>query len=76
MNKKIKTIIKGQYIPEEDKEDLELDAAFRRAVEKNIKKAFDAGNPVARYDEKRKKAYLEYPNGKIEYVYFEKINHK
>lgn len=51
------------------KEDLEQDEAFRKAVEDSIKKTLAAGNPVVRYNQELKKAYFEYPNGEIEYVY-------
>lgn len=58
--------------PKEDKitydknlttEEAEQDYLFRKAVEMEIEKKRLLGLPIARYDIKTKKAYLEYPDG-------------
>jgi len=41
---------------------------FRAAVRDEIAAHQRNGHPVARYDEESKRAYLEYPDGKREYV--------
>lgn len=41
--------------------------SFNKSVKKAIKEHFDNGVPVARYDFKTKRAYLEYPDGTISY---------
>jgi len=48
--------------------DKNMDARANKAVEVAIEKAVFCGKPVAKYDTKEKKAYLEYPNGVKEYV--------
>ncbi|MFQ8664977.1 hypothetical protein [Anaerostipes caccae] len=50
-----------------DISDEEMDARFNLAVDRAIQKAKIMGKPVAKYDEKLKKAYLEYPDGRREY---------
>jgi len=49
----------------------EITYAFRYAVAEEIADFKRKGLPVARYDEKKKKAYLEYPDGRKEYDYSE-----
>ena len=49
----------------------EITYAFRNAVAEEIADKKRKGLPVARYDEKKKKAYLEYPDGRKEYDYSE-----
>lgn len=44
-------------------EEAEQDYLFRKAVELEIEKKRLLGLPIARYDVKTKKAYLEYPDG-------------
>ena len=48
--------------------DEELTERFKEAIriENEIKKA--KGAPIARYDRESKRAYLEYPDGRREYV--------
>lgn len=43
-------------------------ASFRRAVERSVAATKKSGNPVAKYDMKRRQAYLEYPDGTRSYV--------
>lgn len=50
-----------------DISDEEMDARFNLAVDRAIQKAKIMGKPIAKYDEKLKKAYLEYPDGRREY---------
>ena len=48
--------------------DEELTERFKKAIQidNEIKKAI--GAPIAGYDKKTKRAYLEYPDGRREYV--------
>lgn len=46
----------------------EMDMRAREAVEAAIKKAKVCKKPIARYDAKTRRAYLEYPNGEKVYV--------
>lgn len=48
--------------------DREMDVRARAAVNAAIAKAKVCKKPIARYDVKTRKAYLEYPNGEREYV--------
>lgn len=48
--------------------DEEMDKRFKHAVKSAIDKQKIMGLPVARYDSKNKKAYLEHPDGRREYV--------
>lgn len=41
---------------------------FRLRVKKAIQGTKEKGNPVAKYDLTRKAVYLEYPDGRKEYV--------
>ncbi len=43
-------------------------ASFRRAVARSIATTKKNGNPVAKYDVQRRRAYLEYPDGTKAYV--------
>lgn len=49
------------------KED-ELDIVFAKAADLVIQKKKLKGVPISRYDIKTKKAYLEYPDGRIVYA--------
>ncbi|MCM1113963.1 MAG: hypothetical protein NC397_00545 [Clostridium sp.] len=49
------------------KED-ELDIVFAKAADLVIQKKKLKGVPVSRYDIKTKRAYLEYPDGRIVYA--------
>ncbi len=42
--------------------------SFRKAVSRAIEENRAAGHPIARYDKEKKKPYLEYPDGRIQYV--------
>ena len=48
--------------------DEEMDRLFKAGVEAAIQRQKIMGFPVARYDIERKLPYLEYPDGRIEYV--------
>ena len=48
--------------------DVEMDRRAVAAVEAAINQAKICNKPIAKYDEKNKKAYLEYPDGSREYV--------
>ena len=49
------------------KEDEEMTKLFREAVKWEIKKSKLKGLPIARYDGRKKKGYLEYPDGRRVY---------
>ena len=42
--------------------------SFRRSVREAIKEKKKKGQPVARYDIENDRSYLEYPDGRKEYV--------
>ena len=48
--------------------DEEITKRFQAAVADSINKAKQLGLPIALYDKESKKAYLEYPDGRREYV--------
>ena len=48
--------------------DLEMDARAKRAVKAAVDKAQFCKKPVAKYDVKNKKAYIEFADGKRKYV--------
>lgn len=48
--------------------DKEMDFRAKKAVEAAIEKARICKKPIAKYDAKNKRAYIEYPNGEIKYV--------
>ena len=56
---------RNQYLSENDKE---MDRRASAAVDLAIKKAKNCGAPIGRYDKQLKKAYLEYADGRREYV--------
>jgi hypothetical protein len=51
-----------------NKEDRKMTRLFKLAVKQEIEKKKALGIPVARYDAKNGKAYLEYADGRREYV--------
>lgn len=61
----IKTDHPEKYISESD---AEMDRRAVAAVNAAIEKAKVCGKPVARYDKDTMRAYLEYPDGRREYV--------
>jgi len=48
--------------------DQDMTRLFRESVKASIKEKWDKGLPVARYDMILKKAYLEWPDGRREYI--------
>lgn len=48
--------------------DNEMTEAFREAVKEAIEVSKKAGNPICRYDSELKKTYIEYPDGRKEYI--------
>lgn len=48
--------------------DEELTKRFKAAIEIDMKICKIKGLPIARYDDVNKRAYLEYPDGRKEYV--------
>lgn len=50
------------------KEDKDMDARAKEAVRAAIAKAKFCKKPIAKYDLKTKRAYLEYPSGARKYV--------
>jgi len=59
-------MIRKMVHPDED--DGKLTEKFRMAVKLELKKKKILGIPIAKYDVKRKKAYLEYADGRKEYA--------
>ena len=57
---------KGEY--KKSKEDAEMDERVLCAVRSAIAKAKICKKPIAKYDAKTKRAYLEYPSGAKRYV--------
>lgn len=57
---------KQPFINQYTSEDIET--LFQRAVEDEIAKKLSHGDPVVSYDGERKEVYLQYPDGKKEYV--------
>ena len=57
---------KGEY--KKSKEDAEMDKRVEFAVKSAIAKAKVCKKPIAKYDLKTKRAYLEYPSGAKRYV--------
>lgn len=49
-------------------DEVELDRRAKSATRAAIKKAIDCNAPVARYDVEKKKAFLEYADGRRVYV--------
>ena len=49
-------------------EDKELDLRAIAAVKAAIKRAKVCKNPIAKYDTRKMQAYIEYPDGRKEYV--------
>jgi DNA-damage-inducible protein J len=45
-----------------------ISSAFNTAVQNDVKANQQKGNPIARYDADKRKAYLELPDGTKEYV--------
>lgn len=45
--------------------DIEMDKRAKQAVKAAVSKAEVCNKPVAKYDKVQKKAYLEYPDGRI-----------
>jgi len=48
--------------------DDEMTERFRKAVELEIELRIARGEPIARYDQTTGKSFLEYPDGRREYV--------
>ena len=48
--------------------DEELTARFKESIRLDDEERRIKGLPVARYDDETKRAYLEYPDGRREYV--------
>lgn len=48
--------------------DAEMDARAVQAVKAAIEKAEFCKKPIALYDQEEKKAYIQYPDGRREYV--------
>lgn len=51
-----------------DKEDLDMDKRAIAAVKSAIKKAKVCNKPIAKYDARKKKAYVLMPDGEKKYV--------
>ncbi len=49
-------------------EELDMDKRAKAAVNAAIQRAKVCNKPIAKYDARKKKAYLLYPNGEKQYV--------
>ncbi|MGN0435228.1 MAG: hypothetical protein ACI4D8_01215 [Wujia sp.] len=67
-NKKIKIVTMDSYNQVLSSQDLEMDIRAVQAVKAAIEKAEICKKPIAKYDIEKKKAYIQYANGEIEYV--------
>ena len=65
---KIKVIDSSQHSDYISDADAEMDKRAVAAVRAAISKAEVCKKPIAKYDINRKQAYLEYPDGRKEYV--------
>ena len=65
---KIKTVTGKDIDKVLTKDDKDMDARAREAVRAAIEKAKFCKKPIAKYDVKTKRAYLEYPSGARRYV--------
>lgn len=45
-----------------------VDVQFKKSMESDNKKRAELNAPIAKYDVAKKKAYLEYPDGRIVYA--------
>lgn len=66
--RKIKVIDSEQHSDYISDADAEMDKRAIAAVRAAISKAEVCKKPIAKYDINRKQAYLEYPDGRKEYV--------
>lgn len=66
--RKIKVIDYAQHSDYISDADAEMDKRAIAAVRAAISKAEVCKKPIAKYDINRKQAYLEYPDGRKEYV--------
>ncbi len=67
-NRTIKVILpeqKSEVLSESDKN---MDMRVKSAVAAAVNKAIVCQKPIAKYDFKSQKAYIEYTDGKIKYV--------
>ena len=67
--------MKIRVITDEDKdcanlsaEEIDMDKRAKAAVNAAIQQAKVCGKPIAKYDARKKKAYLLYPNGEKKYI--------
>ena len=65
---KIKIVHVSQKEKHISKEDADMDERMIQAVRSAKKKAAVCKKPIAKYDMKTKRAYLEYPSGAKRYV--------
>lgn len=65
---KVKIVDSAQRFDYISDSDAEMDERAIAAVRAAISKAEVCKKPIARYDEKEKRAYIEYPNGSRNYV--------
>lgn len=66
--RKIKVIDSAQHSDYISDADAEMDKRAVAAVRAAISKAEVCKKPIAKYDINRKQAYLEYPDGRKDYV--------
>ena len=73
----LNSVIKNKGLPfeiKESRDDLlgfnvaEMERGYQRAVLEDIEISRVKGYPIALYDKKKKRAYLEYPDGKRDYI--------
>lgn len=64
----IKVVAPADHKNAISKRDAEMDARARQAVKSAVSKAEFCKKPIAKYDKKAKKAYVEYADGIKRYV--------
>jgi len=73
----LNSVIRNKGLPfeiRENREDIlgfsvaEMERGYQRAVSEAIEESRAGGFPIALYDKKKKLPYLEYPDGRREYI--------
>ena len=67
-NRTVKVILPEQKAAALSDSDKNMDMRVKSAVAAAVNKAIVCQKPIAKYDVKSQKAYIEYTDGKIKYV--------
>lgn len=67
-NRTIKVVSVNSSAQAISSQDSEMDNRAVKAVKAAVEKATVCKKPIAKYDVKNKKAYIQYANGEIKYV--------